>query len=71
MLQLNISKIARMLRELYSLGTDSEQDTIIQQLMVENQGLRDMLNKDMNVFNLGNENDTLRERSSDSLIAPK
>ena len=71
MLQLNISKIARMLRELYSLGTESEQDTIIQQLVVENQGLRDMLNKDMNVFNLGNENDTLRERSSDTLIAPK
>jgi hypothetical protein len=60
-----------MLRELYSLGTESEQDTIIQQLVVENQGLRDMLNKDMNVFNLGNENDTLRERSSDTLIAPK
>jgi hypothetical protein len=58
-----------MLRELYSLGTESEQDTIIQQLVVENQGLRDMLNKDMNVFNLGNENDTLRERSSDTLKA--
>lgn len=71
MLQLNISKIARMLRELYSLGTESEQETIIQQLVVENQGLRDMLNKDMSVFNLGNENDTLRERSSDTLIAPK
>ncbi|KAI9287424.1 hypothetical protein BC943DRAFT_358676 [Umbelopsis sp. AD052] len=71
MLQLNISKIARMLRELYSLGTESEQETIIQQLMVENQGLRDMLNKDMNVFNLGIENDTLREKSSDTLFSPK
>ncbi|KAG2187464.1 hypothetical protein INT44_005152 [Umbelopsis vinacea] len=71
MLQLNISKIARMLRELYSLGTESEQETIIQQLMVENQGLRDMLNKDMNVFNLGIENDTLREKSSDTLVSPK
>ncbi|KAI8580566.1 hypothetical protein K450DRAFT_236249 [Umbelopsis ramanniana AG] len=71
MLQLNISKIARMLRELYSLGTESEQDTVIQQLVVENQGLRDMLNKDMNVFNLGIENDTVREKSSDTLVGPK
>ncbi|KAH8555331.1 hypothetical protein BGW37DRAFT_476736 [Umbelopsis sp. PMI_123] len=70
-LQLNISKIAKILRELYSLGAESEQDTIIQQLVVENQGLRDMLNKDMHLFNLGNENDTLREKSSDTLIAPK
>ncbi|CAO3658902.1 unnamed protein product [Umbelopsis vinacea] len=71
MLQLNISKIAGMLRELYSLGTESEQDTIIQQLLVENQGLRDILSKDVHLLNLETEADTMRQRSSDSLIVPK
>ncbi|GAB5587798.1 hypothetical protein Unana1_02698 [Umbelopsis nana] len=70
-LQLNVSKVAAKLRELYSLGSQSEQDTVIQQLLVENQGLRDMLSKDVHMLNLASENETAREKSSDSLIARK
>lgn len=68
MLQLNMSKIAKLLPEIYALDTQSEQDTIIKQLMVENQGLRDALNKDVHILNLETDGDSPREKSSDSLL---
>jgi hypothetical protein len=39
--------------------------------LVENQGLRDILSKDVHLLNLETEADTMRQRSSDSLIVPK
>jgi hypothetical protein len=65
---MNMSKIAKLLREMYALDTQSEQETIVKQLMVENQGLRDALNKDVHFLNLGADVDSLRGKSSDSLL---